>query len=412
MASTQRNSTQLAYLFTTFPKLSERFLQRELEGLAHHTNLRIGIHSMIGGSGDRFESYPLRHFGLRDWLALPYCLLRELLRRPEVFHEMAELNDARLPKSWVNLLEHYLGLAFAIVRAAEFRRERPQRIHAVWATAPASAALLLSRLNDIPFSMGGHAYDLFRHGGDVLLDEKIRAAQFIHTTTAQARDELLRRGAPPEKVVLIRRSAPELESHAQRTGQGSINQNNGAPLRILSVGRLIEKKGYFELLAILHCFAKAGLAFEAKIIGDGPLRKKLEATIQALGLADQVRLTGRMAFESVEAEYQRYADVFFFTGKVAASGDRDGLPNVVIEAMAAQVPVFASRSGSVSEAIIPGETGELLDPDESAAWLQAVRRLRADPEYANRLGRNARAWVEQHCTPETNALALAERLID
>lgn len=411
MASKQQDQATIAYLFTTFPKLSERFLQRELDGLAGHSDLDIEIHSMLGGMGDSFHNYPLIHLRLRDWLTLPFCFMREFMRRPDVFHEIAVLNDVRLPKSLINTLEHYLGLAFAITRAAQFRRRSITRVHAVWATGPASAALLLSRLNEIPFSMGCHAYDLFRHGGDVLLAEKIQASRFIHTTTKQAREELINRGANPEKIELLRRSAPSLIEDRKAQQIGRHHRSIGNPMRILSVGRLIEKKGYFDLLNILHFLATKGLPFEAKIIGDGPLHGKLQTRIDHLGLTAQVILSGRQPFESVAQEYYNYADVFFFNGKVATSGDRDGLPNVVIEAMTACLPVLASDCGGVTEAIMHGESGVLLAPENPEEWFLALQRIQSDPSYARKLGDNARAWVEQHCAPKTNALALAERLV-
>ena len=415
---------RIAYLFTTFPKLSERFLERELEGLAAHTDLEIEIHSLLGGGGNTFERFPVSRFRLHDWLALPYRLLRELIRHPRAFHEIARLNDAYLPKSWINGLEHYLGLAFAIVRAAEFRKDSPHRIHAVWATGPASAAWFLNRLNGTPFSMGCHAYDLFRNGGDVLLTEKIKAARFIHTSTAQARAALIAKGAPAGKVCLIRRSAPQgkpplpTESAARSLSEkpeppASANNrpNQSAPIRILSVGRLVEKKGYFELLTILRKCADASIPFSAKIIGEGPLRNDLERRIAQLRLNGRVELVGQMPNHEVEATYRSFADVFFFTGKTAASGDRDGLPNVIIEAIHAGVPVFASGSGATAEALQTGHTGELIDINRPEMWAAALRRLAQDAEYAARLRHEARSWVERHCNPRTNALALAERLV-
>lgn len=415
---------QVAYLLTTFPKLSERFLQRELEGLARHTDLRIDIHSMIGGQGERFEGFPIIHFRARDWLLLPFRLLRELLRCPEAFLRMALLNDAHPPRSVVNALEHYLGLAFAIVRAADFRRRPPRSIHAVWATGPASAAFFLSLLNERPFSMGCHAYDLFRHGGDALLPEKLRAARFIHTTTQQARDELIRRGAAPAKIVLIRRSAPRLSRHEPpapspptevAAAESTLRQPGGSapakPIRILSVGRLIEKKGFFELLEILRHLIAVGMPLRARIIGDGPLRASLQARIHDLGLQSQVELVGQLQPGAVEAEYRHRADVLFFTGRVALSGDRDGLPNVIVEAMAAGIPVFASPAGGVAEAIQSGVTGELLDPRHPEQWLHALQRIQTQASYLDQLRENARTWVLEHCDPQTNALALSHHLL-
>ena len=394
---------RIAYLFTSFPKTSERFLQRELAGLDEFTGLEVDIHSMLGGNESAFGRFSVQNFGVRDWLSLPFRLCSELLRNPAAFLEMATLNDAHPPRCWINCLEHYLGMGFAIVRAHQFRRSPPDQFHAVWATGPASAALLLSLLTKIPFSMGCHAYDLFRRGGDAMLEEKLLAARFIHTTTEQALAVIEQRGAPPGKIALIRRS------HADSPATDlipKVRKQIRLPVHILSVGRLIEKKGYFSLLEILQYFQNCGLAIEVRIIGDGPLRLDLQRAIERKGLEDCVKLLGAAPHDVVQQHYRTWADLFFFTGIVAASGDRDGLPNVILEAMTNDLPVFASPAGGVAEAIIPGKTGELLFPKKPERWWAALQRVMDDTEYTKTLRENARAWVVAHCDPKRNAQKL------
>ncbi|NBB80128.1 MAG: glycosyltransferase [Verrucomicrobia bacterium] len=391
---------RIAYLFTSFPKTSERFLQRELTGLDEFTGLEVDIHSMLGGKESAFGRFSVQNFSIRDWLSLPFRLCSELIRDPAAFHEMARLNDAHPPRCWINCLEHYLGMGFAIVRAHQFRCAPPDQFHAVWATGPASAALFLSLLTKIPFSMGCHAYDLFRRGGDALLEKKLGEARFIHTTTVQALTAIEQRGAPSGKTLLIRRSHSEVNVPALTR---TIPEKPRAPLRILSVGRLIEKKGYFSFLEILHFFKSRGLPIEARIIGDGPLRLDLQRAIERKGLEGIVELFGAGPYDIVQQHYRTWADVFFFTGTVAASGDRDGLPNVILEAMTNCVPVFATPAGGVAETIIPGETGELLPPNKPELWWGALRRVMDDPEYANTLRKNARSWVVAQCDPRQNA---------
>jgi glycosyltransferase involved in cell wall biosynthesis len=394
---------RIAYLFTSFPKISERFLQRELSGLDQFSDLEIDIHSMFGGSGDRFGRFPLKHFEAKDWIQLPFRFCTELLRNPAAFLEMAALNDANPPRCWINCLEHYLGLGFAIVRAGQFRRSPPDQFHAECATAPASAALFLSRLTGIPFSIGCHAYDLFRRGGDVLLEEKLSEACFIHTSTEQARSVIERRSGLTGKTKLIRRSSV-LPNDNPTAGLSAVTEQR--PLRILSVGRLIEKKGYASLLKILCYFKQAGLHFEARILGGGPLGRDLQRAIERGGLQNEVHLLGETSFDIVEAHYRDWADVFFFTGTVAASGDRDGLPNVIVEAMSYGLPVLARPVGGVAEAIIPEKTGILLDSGEPGFWWTALQRTLQDANYAATLRDNARAWVHHHCDPERNAQKL------
>ena len=401
--------TRVAYFFTSFPKLSERFLQREIEGLDRHTDLKIEIHSLFGRGCNSFGSYPVIRFTVLDWVNFPYRFLCELVKNPSTFFNMLLLSVRNRPKSLINALEHLLGLSYAVVRAAEFRKDPPESIHAVWATGPASAALFLHHINSTPFSMGGHAYDLFRDGGDMLLLEKSQAAKFIHTSTSAARKELAQRGVKAEKIHLVRRSAPvsqqttSTSAFKRETSDSSIGK---APIRILSVGRLIAKKGYPELLKILQHLNSVNISFTAQIIGDGPLRKNLQNSILDLGLEDQVTLLGSMPYEGVDKCMRESTDLFFFTGKQATSGDRDGLPNVIIEAMVAGVPVLASPSGAVSEAIKPRFTGELLDPCQPELWAQAVQKIKESPSYAEELRKNAKGWIAQNCDARRNAQAL------
>ena len=402
--------TRVAYFFTSFPKLSERFLEREIEGLDLYTDLKIEIHSLFGRGCNTFGSYSVIRFTALDWLSFPCHILRELVKNPSAFFRIFLLSIRNRPKSLINALEHLIGLSYAVVRASEFRKDPPDSIHAVWATGPASAALFLHHIIGTPFSMGSHAYDLFRDGGDMVWLEKSKAAEFIHTSTSAARNELIRRGVTAEKIHLIRRSAPvsqqttSTSAFKRETSDSSIGK---APIRILSVGRLIAKKGYPELLKILQYLSSVNISFTAQIIGDGPLRKSLQKSIFDLGIEDRVTLLGSMPYKEVDRCMRESTDLFFFTGKQATSGDRDGLPNVIIEAMVAGVPVLASPSGAVSEAIATGFTGELLDPYQPELWAQAVQKIKNNPSYADELRKNAKGWIDQNCDARCNAQALS-----
>ncbi len=389
---------RIAYLFTTFPKYSESFLQRELRAMDAEPEVEAVIHSFYGGSGSRFERFPVKHFGWRDYLLLPLRLVRELVRSPGAFGFLATAYCRTPPRSWINFLEQLLGLAFAISYAGRFRRERPQLMHAVWATAPATAALLLSRLTAIPFSMGAHAYDIHRQGGDCLLAAKLAAASMIHTTTEDARQALLSRGADDGKIRLIRRGLDHIPDFEP-------NRKWASPVRLISVGRLVEKKGYFEQIALYRRFADAGIRFTAEILGDGPLRVPLQEAIQAHGLADIVTLGGQVDYAGVADAYRR-ANIFIFTGRIAASGDRDGLPNVIGEAMAAGLVVMSSPVAGTPEAVISGKTGELIPLDQPQEWLRRLEKVINDANYRESLRHGAHLWVRENFDAHVNARRL------
>jgi glycosyltransferase involved in cell wall biosynthesis len=167
----------------------------------------------------------------------------------------------------------------------------------------------------------------------------------------------------------------------------------------------VAKKGLRHQLRIYAAARAAGVAFEARIVGEGPLRSELEALARSLGLESTVSFLGHCDQARVWAEFA-WADVLIHTGIVAPSGDRDGLPNVIPEAMTAGTLVITSPVAATGEAIREGETGLVADVDEPAVWIAALQRVTSDDELAGRLQRTARAWVEA----EYNAHRNAERL--
>ena len=392
---------RVTYLFTTFPLLSETPYQRELRALAG-LPVELEIYSLWGG-GRSFAGRPVRRFNKWRVFTLAWVLPYWLSKRPRVFADLAKrLLRGPLPSA-LNAGETLLGLAFSLCHAGRIARSRrrPDLIHAAWATLPATAAQLLQELTDIPFSMGGHAYDVFRDGGDWDLTRKLRKAALVVTSSQATRRGLLDRGAPPEKTVLVRRGFDVLPSwRAPRS--------NRDPLRILSVGRLVEKKGYPDQLATYADLRNAGLRFEARIVGSGPLRRSLERQIAQLALSDHVTLLRAQPQEAV-FELYAWADVLLFTGRVADNGDRDGLPNVVPEAMACGVPVVSTPVAGVPEAIEHDRTGVLVPRQSEVTWLSALKALQSDDGFYLELSRAARAWVETHYDARKNSGRLLTR---
>jgi colanic acid/amylovoran biosynthesis glycosyltransferase len=181
------------------------------------------------------------------------------------------------------------------------------------------------------------------------------------------------------------------------------------PVRLLSIGRLIEKKGFDDLLRICAALREAGIPFECRIAGGGLLRKDLETLTQTLGLADSVRLLGPLSCDRISDCY-RWTDLFCFAGRIAASGDRDGLPNVIPEAMAHGVPVLAAPVSGVVEAVEDGVNGRLIDPSDVKNWVQAIDAFHRDEIFYNTCRRQARCWVEENYDARKNALRLLEAL--
>ena len=388
----------IAYLFTTFPKSTETFLQREIAGLQAH-GARLRIYSLWGGGGT-FNGTPVTNFPKWKLVALGWMIPLTALRHPRLM--CALLRDAfrRPPPSWLNFLENLLGAGFACLQAAEFRRDPPTHFHAAWSGAPATAAWILSRLNGQPYSTGAHAYDIYENGGDWWLREKLLSARFIHTSTAMAKQTLIDRGIPAGRIHIIRRGLNVLPpSRPLRPGR--------SPMRILCVARLVPKKGLGLQLQIYTAMRAAGIGFEARIAGGGPLHAKLAREIVNLDLGHCVQLCGPLPETKIWA-LMAWADVLVHTGVIAPGGDRDGLPNVIPEAMAAGAIVVTSPAAATTEAVTDGITGRVAPPSEPARWVEILETLATDDALAERLRAAARRWVEKNFDAKKNAAVLLD----
>ena len=395
----------IALLFTTFPKTSETFLQRDVAAL-QAKGLNLKIYSLWGGGGE-FRGLPVRNFP--KWRLIPlfiFIIPWNCVRRPRLIRDLFEGVFTRLAPSWLNFWENMLGAGFAGCYYRELRRDPPALVHGAWAGAPATAGWVLCRMHGWRYSTGAHAYDLYEHGGDWWLREKLQHARFIHASTEMGRRELIERGIAPEKIVCIRRGLDAFPAFKPLRA-------NRRPLRLLCIARLVPKKGLDHQLRIYAALKEAGRArdggpaFETRIIGDGPLRAQLEELAARLGLGDEVKFLGHQPQPEVWAQLA-WADVLLHTGVVAESGDRDGLPNVIPEAMAAGTLVVTSPTSATTEAISQERTGLVADVDFPLAWIVALRRLSEDDRLADSLRTAARRWVEENYDAHRNTAQLVE----
>ena len=389
----------IAYLYTTFPKPTETFLQREIVALkARGANLRL--YSMWGGGGT-FRGIPVARFNTWRLLTLFWLIPYESWRRPEVLKQLLRGLSTRRAPSWLNFWENMLGAGFACVHARSFRRNPPAIIHAAWGGGPATAAWILWRLDGHRFSAAAHAYDIYEHGGDWWLREKLEQAAFIHTSTEMGRAALVARGLSPASIICIRRGLDQLPAMQPLRASRS-------PLQLLAVARLVPKKGLDLQLRIYAALKAAGVPFAARIAGDGPLRAELERLAGRLGIAGDVTFTGHLPQHEIWAQLA-WADALLHTGIIAPSGDRDGLPNVIPEAMAIGTVVVTSPTAGTTEAVTDGVNGMVAPVEDPAAWVAALRRLSTDDALAERLRAAGRAWVEGNFDAHKNAGRLLER---
>ncbi len=397
---------KIAYVVMKYPTLSQTFIEREMRALAAQ-GLEIEVHPCLDfrRASEIAQAVPPELTVVRAgaawrvvWAGLVGAV-REIMKKPGLVGKGSRLwrHRPRHAEGWFHTL---WGTLFAFARAEEFRRRQPDVIHGAWATAPATVAAVIGELIGRPFSFGAHAYDLHRHGGDPLLPAKLQGGKFVHTTTQTNVDHLEARF--PERraeIVLARRGLVGLPEVVARTPSVEV--------RLLSVGRLVPKKGQLYQVAACRELARRGAAFKLRIVGEGPLRAELEAAVAEGGLMEVVELLGERSPAEVQALYGGWADVFWHTGIVDAQGDRDGLPNVIPEAFAHGLPVISSASGGAWEAVTDGVTGLIVDPKDTGALADAVERLAQDAELRRRLGEAGRCWVEENFLAEVNTAHLA-----
>ena len=253
-------------------------------------------------------------------------------------------------------------------------------VHGYFAHLPTEVAAEVARRLGVPYGFSVHALDARKVGPGELVDRARDAACVVACNADVARD-LRRTGAPvhliPHGVDLERfRPTPPPDAEV---------------LTILAVGRLVPKKGFAVLL---EAAARLLAPFRLRIVGAGAERAALERQIAALRLEDRVELAGPRTHDDLPAEFAA-AHVVVVPSVADSSGDRDGLPNVVLEAMSCARPVVASDIGAVSSAVIDGRTGVLVPPGDAEALAGALEFLVDQPRIRERLGRTARAHVER-----------------
>jgi glycosyltransferase involved in cell wall biosynthesis len=212
------------------------------------------------------------------------------------------------------------------------------------------------------------------------------------------RRTLLERGADESKLIVVRRGLDVFPDYKPL-------RSPRRPLRLVCIARLVPKKGLAEQLRVYAALRDAGEKFSARIVGGGELRELLERKAEELGLGAQVAFTGEVAPTDVW-EHLRWADVLLHTGVVSATGDRDGLPNVIPEAMAAGTLVVTSPTAATTEAVEHEATGLVADVTRPEEWVAALRRLAGDDALAERLRANARRWAVENYDSRKNAKRL------
>ena len=392
---------RLAYLYSRYPVVSQTFCDMEMLELE-----RRGFDLVIGSVHSPLTS--LRHEHLRRLqapihYAPPQLILKIWEKRAKANgrwpHELIEQHEKKYGPSFKASLRARNALYFADL----FERKGVDHVHVHFANRAAHTAIFLKHLSGIPFSITAHGQDFMSDlGQDDLLREICDVAEFVAVETDYSRDLLQKRC--PDSAGKIHRVYNGMDPANFK--QVSPPSNSSRPL-IISVGRLVAFKGFENLIAACALLHAKGLDFRCEIIGDGPLREKLQEQIAAAQLESCVTLRGSLSQGQVFEALQR-SDIFALASIVDSSGASDVFPTVIQEAMACARPIVSTRLAGIPETVVDGKTGLLVPPGNVSALAGALDKLLRNRDLRAQFGAAGKARIENHFQIQTTI----ERLLD
>jgi len=394
---------RVAYVLLWFPRASETFVFREVCAL-RDLGLPIHIYTMYGasmrGCSERMLAYngPVARCGCRALGRVILTFLKELARRP--VHTFALMRHCllRRMRDWETLGENIWCFFAGFVLAAWVKRDGLDLLHAPWANGPCTAAWVASQLTGIPFAFTGRAGDIYPPDG--LLREKLEACLFARTNTA-ANVRYLASHAPAgheEKIVLVYNALtlptePPVRAPAE------------PPYKILAVGRFARTKGFAYLMTAMARLKREAFPCRLTLVGDGWLRVALRNLRARLRLEDCVDMPGFVPHDKMP-ELLASHHMLAAPCVVADTGDRDGIPNVITEALSQGVPVVATDVSGIGEIVLHNTTGLLVPQRDPRALADAIRTLATRREQALAMAEEGRRLVRRMFDPQTNIQAL------
>ncbi|HEX2334702.1 MAG TPA: glycosyltransferase family 4 protein [Burkholderiales bacterium] len=400
---------RVAFILKGYPRLSETFIAQEIAALERR-GLDVLIVSLRRPTDAR--RHPVHEQIRAAVLYLPEYLLLEPLRVLRSWWMVRKIPSYKFARDlWLRDLKRdptpnrTRRFGQSLVLAAELPPE-VRHLHAHFLHTPASVARYTAALLGLGWTGSAHAKDIWTTP-EWEKREKLASCEWLVTCTRANLDHLAAL-APPGRVDLVyhgidfQKFPRRISLPPERDGSASND-----PVVILSVGRLVEKKGTDVLL---HALARIRGDFHWRFVhvGGGPLGKRLARLASSLGIADRVQWRGALTQDKLLEEY-RAADVFALASRIAADGDRDGLPNVLAEAQSQALACVATRVSAIPELVRDGETGLLAaenDPEELARALEA---LIANPARRRALGHAGQARVAQRFALDANVEPLARK---
>lgn len=400
---------RVLYVVSRFPSVRATFTTHEMNAIQAQG---ITVHiAAVWRSLDRDHPHAIERPFLTRLLTLHlaqpqiwFRALQQLFLHPGVLVLVLRLALAHLP-SIPALLKLFASVPKGLYLGWWAAQHHIDHIHAHFLTSPTTTALIASRASGIPFTATAHAFDIFEtrpHLKNRGVRLKCEAAACVVMISEFNRRFVQQRWSGMKARLTVLYNGIDLSQFAPGDQPAP-----PPPTRILSVGQLVPKKGHGDLIRAVARLIEQGYAVDLTIIGEGPQEDELREQIAAHGIGDAVHLAGKLSQDEVHAHYQR-CHIFALASQIAPGGDMDGLPTVLIEALAMERPTVSTRLSGIPEIIIDGETGYCVPPDDVEALAQALARLIDDPDHAADLAKQGRALVEQRFDRRHNAAQLRQ----
>lgn len=410
----KKETIKLVYLIGTYPELTNTFIDREITTLRQLGKFQIQIMSLrypitidscspeqknlyqetIYLIPERWTDFKFISFILANFYYMfshpkvYFSTLFELLSQP-----MSSYKSSRLT------ILHFLQGVYAayILRSKQF-----DHIHVHFMDRAVLVALVVGRLLGKTYSFTAHAADIYTKATHV--QQKIENATFMVTVSKYNKKHLLTTypGIQADKIHILH---PWVDI-TQFTPNGTQPIHDG--LHILSVGRLVEKKGHIDLIEAIHYLVGKKVDVECQIVGEGPLHSQLMERINKHGLQNHVQLLGGLPQKNVLGLLKNWADVFVLPCVIAKNGDRDGIPVSIAEAMAMELPVISTDIVGINELIQPG-SGLLVPPHAPAVLGEALYEIvTQNPSTTIKMGQRGREIIENEFNLYKGTQELAE----
>lgn len=395
----------IAYVFERFPSFTQTFCVREIEQLMR-TGVKPLIFSIRDTRSEEIQHFPKALFDLVHFLP-PKDELTRLVRQWKDEHKLPRAAALTL-REWEDRPDKarvYEAAYIAKVLGETPKAERPVHVHSHFAGVGARTCWWMRKFCGVSYSFTAHANDIFCKPEDetVPFHRLFEDAALIVTVSDFTARQLRERF--PSAAERVRRVYNGMDLEPFKAARASADRGRASG-GITSVGRLIEKKGYPDLIQACAILRDLGVRFHCRIIGEGPLEAELKRQISALHLADEVELTGPLGIGEIRRLLAEETQVFALACATEKDGGMDNLPTVLMEAMAASLPCVSTRLAGVPEMVLDAKTGFLVAERDAPALAERLKTLLADESLCRTMGEAGLHHAEQHFTRDATGRAL------